>query len=155
MSEIPPSPPLSSVLPVCGWRERIDIPDWRLRRVRAKIDTGARTSAIDVAAIEPMGDGRIRFEVVGRTSPTRVTRWVEARPVRVSTVRPSSGEPQTRYVCEVPIRIGELERMIEVSLVRREGMLCRMLLGRRALSGLVTVDPSSAYLLTSKRRKTT
>mgnify|MGYP002625432361 FL=1 len=76
-----------------GWRERVDLPDWGLRRVRAKIDTGARTSAIDVAQIEELEDGRIRFEVVSRTRPKRVTRWVEAYPVRRSVVRPSSGEP--------------------------------------------------------------
>lgn len=132
-----------------GWRERVDIPEWGLRSVRAKVDTGARTSAIDVATIEELGDGRIRFEVVFRDRPKRRTTWVEATPVRTSVVKPSHGEAQTRYVCLVPIRIGEVEREIEVSLVCRRGMLCRMLLGRTALRGFA-VDPRTKYVLSGR-----
>jgi len=139
--------------PTVGWRERVDIPAWGLRRVRAKIDTGARTSAIDVAQIEELGDGRIRFEVVSRTRPERVTKWVEATPVRTSVVKPSHGVPQERHVCQTVIRIGELSLDVEISLVCRKGMLCRMLIGRTALAGAVVVDPSAKNLL-SKRKQT-
>lgn len=138
---------------VIGWRERVDIPDWGLRNVRAKVDTGARTSAIDVAAIEELDDGRIRFEVVSRVKPTRKTAWVEATPVRRSVVKPSHGEPQTRYVCLVPVKIGAVERDIEISLVCRRGMLCRMLLGRTALDGLL-VDVSRKYVLSKREKRT-
>jgi hypothetical protein len=141
-------------LPVIGWRERVDFPDWGLKRIRAKIDTGARTSAIDVARIENLPDGRIRFEVVSKTSPVRRTRWVEATPVRTSVVKPSRGETQQRHVCRTRIRIGQLERDIEVSLVCRSGMLCRMLLGRTALAGAVLVNPADKYLLSAKQRET-
>lgn len=137
---------------VIGWRERVDIPGWGLRRVRAKIDTGARTSAIDVAEIEELGDGRIRFEVVSRVEPVRKTRWVEATLVRTSVVKPSHGEPQTRYVCKTPVRVGPIEREIEISLVCRRGMLCRMLLGRTALDGLL-VDATRKYVLTPGRKR--
>lgn len=137
-----------STLPIVGWRERVDLPGWGFNRIRAKIDTGARTSAIDVARIEELPGGRIRFEVVSRVRPTRKTRWVEATPVRVSTVKPSSGEPQQRYVCRTRVRLGPVEREIEIGLVCREGMLCRMLLGRTALEGAVLVDVSSKYILT-------
>ncbi|USO00247.1 MAG: ATP-dependent zinc protease [Phycisphaeraceae bacterium] len=139
-------------LPVIGWRERVDLPEWGLRRVRAKIDTGARTSAIDVAQVEDLGDGRIRFEVVGRKGGTPRTVWVEARPVRTSVVKPSHGETQERYVCLTPIRIGALEREVEISLVCRKHMLCRMLIGRLAVGGLATVDPARKYVATPKRK---
>ena len=135
--------------PIVGWRERIDIPDWGVRRVRAKIDTGARTSAIHVDHIEPISDERVRFEVVLRESPRR-TVMVEADVVRSSSVRPSSGRAQQRPVVLVRLRIGEVEREAEVSLVSRKGMLCRMLVGRRALEGLL-VDPTRRYLLTSRQ----
>ncbi len=138
-------------LPIVGWRERVDLPDWKLRRVRAKIDTGARTSAIDVARVEELDDGRIRFEVVSRIRPRR-TRWIEARPARTSIVKPSHGKPQQRYVCLTRIRLGDIEYEIEVSLVCRRGMLCRMLLGRTALEGRVLVDPRHKYLLTGRSR---
>lgn len=141
-----------SALPVVGWRERVDLPEWGMRRVRAKIDTGARTSAIDVAQIEELPDGRIRFEVVARVHPERRTRWVEATPVRVSTVKPSHGEAQQRYVCVTRVRVGDIERDIEISLVCRKGMLCRMLLGRTALEGMALVDSGRKYLLTRRSR---
>ncbi|MEX0876845.1 MAG: RimK/LysX family protein [Phycisphaerales bacterium] len=136
---------------VIGWRERVDLPEWGLKRVRAKIDTGARTSAIDVSEIEELDDGRIRFRVVYHHEPERVTKWIYARQLRTSTVRPSHGTPHTRHVCLTPVRIGKIEREIEISLVSRRGMLCRMLLGRRSLDGLL-VDPHNKYLLTPRKR---
>lgn len=136
-------------MPTAGWRERVDIPEWGLRRIRAKVDTGARTSAIDVAQIEDLPDGRIRFEVVSRVRPTRKTKWVEATPVRTSNVKPSHGDSQQRYVCVTQVRLGDLVLEIEVSLVCRQGMLCRMLLGRTALAGAVLVDPANKYLLSA------
>jgi len=135
-----------------GWREKIDLPEWGLMRVRAKIDTGARTSAIDVADIEELGEGKIRFRVVYHHNPEQITRWILADTVRTSTVKPSHGESQQRYVCETLVRMGEVERRIEISLVSRKGMLCRMLLGRTALDGLL-VDTSSTYVLTDAKRR--
>jgi hypothetical protein len=142
----------SSSLLVAGWRERIDLPDWGVRRIRAKLDTGARTSAIHVASIEDLPDGRIRFEVVIRERPEHKSVWVEATPARESRVKPSSGRRQSRIVCRTRMVIGEHERDIELSLVCRKGMLCRMLVGRTALDGLFVVDPARKYLLTPRRR---
>lgn len=130
-----------------GWRERIDLPEWRLHGVRAKIDTGARTSAIDVAQFEIIDDTHVRFEVVSRVRPTRKTKWVEAKMVRTSRVKPSSGEVQERIVCVTPMRIGDQVQDIELGLVCRQGMLCRMLIGRSALEGRFIVDPSCKYVL--------
>lgn len=129
-----------------GWRERIDLPDWNLRGMRAKVDTGARTSAIDVAQIEDLPDGAIRFEVVVRVKPQRKTRWITARPVRTSVVKPSHGVAQQRPVCITRMRLGEHEHDVEVSLVCRKGMLCRMLIGRTALEGHYVVDPGKKYI---------
>ena len=64
-----------------GWRERVDLPEWGLSSVHAKVDTGARTSVIDVAQFEHLENGRVRFEVVWRLRPERLTKWIEARPV--------------------------------------------------------------------------
>ncbi len=136
-----------------GWRERVALPDWRIRGVRAKIDTGARTSAIHVATFEHLPNGRIRFEVVTRERPDRRTRWIEADIVRESVVKPSSGEPQIRPVVRTTMAIGPLEFEAELGLVCRQGMLCRMLVGRRALAGLAVVDPSGLYLLSSPPTK--
>ena len=137
---------------VIGWREKVDLPEWGLLRVRTKIDTGARTSAIDVADIEELGGDEVRFRVVYHHDPERITRWIHARTVRKSTVKPSHGETQCRYVCETLVRIGDIERRIEISLVSRRGMLCRMLLGRSGLDGLL-VDATRKYLMTESKRR--
>lgn len=136
-----PTPPL-----VVGWREYVDLPEWGIRHVRAKIDTGARTSAIHVAAIEEMGADRVRFEVVVRERPERKTKWVEGELVRESVVKPSSGEAQARPVVRTRIRIGDREHEAELSLVCRAGMLCRMLVGRKALEGTFVVDPGRTHV---------
>ena len=134
-----------------GWREHVAIPAWGIRRISAKIDTGARTSAVHVGEIEEIGDGRIRFEVVFREKPVHRARWVEADLVRESSVKPSSGESQQRPVVRTMVRIGEIEREIEISLVCRQGMRCRMLVGRTALADVFAVDPSKKYLVDPRR----
>lgn len=137
-------------MPLIGCRERVALPEWGIVDVHAKIDTGARTSAIDVAAVEHLPDGRVRFEVVQRHRP-RTTQWVEADTVRTTVVKPSSGERQARVVCRTMLRIGSFEQEVELSLVCRAGMLCRMLIGRAALADVFWVDPSRRYLLSGPR----
>ncbi len=134
-----------------GWRERVDIPEWGLRRVRAKLDTGARTSAIDVAQFEMIDEEHVRFEIVYRVLPVRKTRWVEAKCHRVTNVKPSDGMPKERVICQTRIRIGEMEFDAEIGLVCRKGMLCRMLIGRSALAGRILVDSSQKYLITDSK----
>ena len=137
---------------VIGWREWLSLPDWGVERLRAKIDTGARTSALHVDNLEVLADGRLSFDVVldrrenGRKVP------VVAEQVRTSHVRPSTGKRQRRYVVETRMKLGSVEKRIEVSLVDRGGMLCRMLVGRRALGADFVVDPDRSYRI-SKRRK--
>jgi len=136
---------------VIGWRERVSLPDWGIKRIKAKIDTGARTSAIHVSTLEELDDGSVRFEVVVREGPSRKTSWVTARPVRRTTIKSSSGHRQKRIVIVTRIRIGEIEREVELTLVSRKGMLCRMLVGRTALSGIL-VDPRRINLVSALPR---
>jgi hypothetical protein len=133
-----------------GWREYVALPDWGIT-VRAKIDTGARTSALHVEEIELLPGGRVRFEAVLRRTPERSVP-VEAQLLGETVVRPSSGEPQARYVVAARMRLGGVEREIHLGLVSREHMLCRMLVGRRALEGRFIVDPDAKYLHRRKRR---
>jgi hypothetical protein len=75
---------------------------------------------------------------------------IEADLVRTSTVRSSHGRRQQRPVVETVFRLAGIERRIQISLVSRRYMLCRMLLGRTALNGDFTVDPAAKYLLTRR-----
>lgn len=142
-----------AVPPVVGWREFVDFPEWGITRLRAKIDTGARTSALHVARVEPVDDTHIRFEVVIHERPKRETIWITAPLAREAKVKPSSGQSQRRPVVRARVRMGTVEQEIEISLVGRKGMLCRMLVGRSALAGTFVVNPAKRYLLTPKNRR--
>ena len=132
-----------------GWREWADLPEWGIRRVRAKLDTGARTSALDVASVEELADGRVAFDVVpSRRSDRRVR--VVTDVVRRTRVRSSNGAAMSRFVVTTRLRLGPVEREIEVTLVDRGAMLHRLLVGRIGLTGLV-VDPSRRYVLSHRK----
>lgn len=136
-----------------GLAEYVDIPGWRIRGLRAKVDTGARSSALHVENLREVGRGRVRFDVrLHRLhSDRRVT--VEAKVVRRARVRASTGVASTRIFVAMTVRIGSVVQEIELGLVDREHMLYRMLLGRMALAGHFLVDPSRRYLLTSARAR--
>lgn len=137
---------------VIGWREAVDFPEWGIKRVHAKIDTGACNSAIHVENIEVMDEGHLKFEVVVKERPTRQVVECVGRIERHANIKPSTGEVQERPIVTTVIQVGDVEREIEVSLISREGMRCRMLLGRSALAGIY-VDPINKYLLTDAPRK--
>lgn len=146
---LPESP---TPIPV-GWREYIALPDWGITRVRVKVDTGARTSAIHVAEYQELEDGTARFEVVISERPKMRTILVEAPLVREAVVKPSSGKRQRRPVVRTTMRLGGVQKEIEISLVSRQGMLCRMLLGRTALGADYCVDASKKYLASGRPKR--
>jgi len=130
-----------------GWREYIDLPDWDITGLEVKCDTGARTSAIDVDDVVHLADDRARFTVVfDRAHPER-RRTIEADIERMTRVRSSNGAIRERMFVKTLARIGLIEKTIEISLVSRHRMICRMLLGRTALSPEFVVDSSRVYCL--------
>lgn len=136
-----------------GWRERVAFPDWKITGIQAKIDTGARTSALHVDDVSELSDDRIRFSVVlSRKQPARKVA-VEAKVVRITKVRSSSGHQQKRYVVDAKIKIGSVTKVIETSLVSRANMTCRMLVGRKALEGDFLVDASERYVCSEPPKK--
>lgn len=136
-------------LEVVGWREYVSFPDFDIPRLLAKVDTGARTSAIHAEDIQVLGDGWVRFKlVIDRESGE--FKWQKAKLLRTSKVKPSSGRVQHRYVIETKIRLGSHQFKTEISLVSRGDMLCRMLVGRVSLRGRYLVDPNRRFVV-SKR----
>ncbi len=134
---------------IIGWREMIAIPDWGIPELRAKMDTGARSSAIDVASSEILPEGRVRFEVVLDRKKRDRKRIIEASISRRTSIRSSTGETRDRLMVLVEVKIGPIMKPVEFSLVCRKNMLCRALLGRRALEGDFLVDPTRKYSLNS------
>ena len=138
---------------IVGWRESIALPDWHIPRLRAKIDTGAKTSAIDVDQIELLPGKKIRFDVVLSNSHRRRRKWITADIERSTIVRSSNGSRETRYVVSTTLDLGGLKLPAEFTLVRRENMLCRMLIGRSALARHYLVDVARTYVTRSPKPK--
>lgn len=138
---------------IIGWTEYIDFPVWGIKGIKAKIDTGARSSALHVEDLKELPGGWVEFDVIidRRKSHRRV--GVRCRVIKWARVRSSTGVYTRRCFVKAKIRIAHVEKEIEVSLVSREAMLFRMLLGRKALEDDFLVDVNHRARLTEKPRK--
>jgi hypothetical protein len=133
-----------------GWREWVGLPDLRVGAIKAKVDTGARTSALQAYNIAPFrrqGALWLRFELhpIQRSEATRVV--CEARAIDERTVRNSGGGVERRYIIRTMLKLGEKSWPIELALANRDQMGFRMLLGRTAVQGHALIEPGRSYLL--------
>jgi hypothetical protein len=132
-----------------GWREWVGLPDLRVDAIKAKIDTGARTSALHAYRIEPVRRGGalwIRFELHPMQRSERMKVTCEARAIDERTVRNSGGGVERRYIIVTLLQLGDQSWPIELALANRDQMGFRMLLGRTALQGRALIEPGRSYL---------
>ncbi len=127
-----------------GWREWVMLPELGLTHIKAKVDTGARTSALHAARVERVGD---RVMLLMHPLQRRLDLAVacEATVIDERVVRDSGGHEEPRLVIRTALVIGTETRNVEVTLTNRDNMGFRMLIGRTAMSGLL-VDPARSYL---------
>lgn len=131
-----------------GWEEWVALPDLNLPALKAKVDTGARTSALHAFRIEIYGPAEhpmVHFGIHPIPSRDDVAVFASAPICDRREVTSSNGETELRPVVRTTLRIGERSWPIEVSLTNREAMSYRMLLGRQAISEDTLVDPSLSF----------
>ncbi len=135
--------------PMLGWREWVALPELNLSEIKAKIDTGARSSALHAFEIDPYRKGGQRWVMFAiHPMQHRCDVAVECHaPVKDRRlVMDSGGHKQRRYVIETQMIVGQSVISAEMTLTNRDSMLFRMLLGRTAMDANFTVDPGASYL---------
>lgn len=139
-----------TILKEIGWKEWLELPDLGIPAIKAKIDTGAKTSALHTFHLDTYKSDNIemvRFHIHPLRNRTDIEIICEAPIVDKRMVRDSGGHTEERIVIKSNIMLGKQAWPIEITLTSRDDMLFRMLLGRSAIkSGSFNVNPAKAYL---------
>ena len=138
-----------------GWREWVGLPDLGIAQIKAKVDTGARTSALHAFEVRPYsedGRDRVEFKLHPRQRDSETVVVCRADVTDQRTVSDSGGHKEQRYVIRSMLSLGAHSWPIEITLTARDDMMFRMLLGRTAMNGHALVDPARSYVTGKKKR---
>jgi hypothetical protein len=143
-------------LPVIGWREWVGLPEFGIDHLKAKVDTGARTSSLHAFDLEEfVRDGivYVRFTIHPEQRRARPEIPAEMPLLARRRVRDSGGKVELRPIVETQIELHGQRWPIELTLTRRDAMGFRMLLGRQAIRGHFIVDPGGSYYAGKRPRR--
>ncbi|MAS92487.1 MAG: ATP-dependent zinc protease [Verrucomicrobiales bacterium] len=139
----------SNSLQVIGWREWLSLPSLGIDHIKAKVDTGARTSALHTFGLEiyesDEGISRVKFRVHPLQDNEDFVVECDCPVANQKSVKDSGGHEEIRPFIKIPITLGPKTWEAEVSLTNRDNMKFRMLLGRTAMRGHYLVHPGISY----------
>ena len=141
---------------VIGWREWVELPELKIKKVKAKIDTGARTSslhAFDLELFKRSGKHYVSFKVHPEQRSTKGTVKCKAKVLEFRKVKSSNGQSELRPVILTPVKLLGEEWPIEVTLTNRDEMGFRMLLGRESFRKKFYVDAGNSYFGKKKKKR--
>ena len=134
---------------VVGWREWVALPQLDIPAIKAKIDTGAKTSALHAHYIEPFSEGgieKIKFGIRPIRKRTKLELHCVADILDRRVVSDSGGHREERFVIQTIVELAGARWPIEMTLTNRDTMLFRMLLGRSAMADRFIVQPGESFL---------
>ncbi|MFZ4664956.1 MAG: ATP-dependent zinc protease [Prochlorotrichaceae cyanobacterium] len=140
---------LAKKLPLIGWREWVALPDLQTPAIKAKIDTGARSSALHAFDLEILTEAEqtyLRFKVHPQQRSDRGVIETQAPLLEYRAVRSSNGLVEKRPVIQTAIALGDRSWTIDLTLTNRDVMGFRLLLGRQAIRRQFWVDPGRSFL---------
>ena len=135
---------------ILGSEEWCSFPELGIPTIKARVDSGAKTSALHAVNIAPFIKNEtnwVKFDINPIQNNQKTVIHCEAPLIDKRIVKSSSGFREQRYVIQTTIEIGDSKWAIEMTLTNRDSMGFRMLLGREAMSGRILVDPEQQYLL--------
>ena len=144
---------MANAIMTVGWREFVSLPELDLHQLKAKIDTGARTSCLHAFSIEPYEKKEvqwIRFGIHPNQGDMQVKQYCDAKVVDQRLVSDSGGHKEMRYVISTLLVMGSQQWPVEMTLTNRDSMRFRILIGRTAMTNRIVVDPTASYLTTDK-----
>ncbi len=143
-------------LPIIGWREWVGLPELGIKIIKAKVDSGARSSSLhayDLHEFERDGINLVRFKVHPLQRKTTKTVECEAAILEYRSVRSSSGKASRRPVIVTNVKLLGVTWPVELTLANRDAMGFRMLLGREAFRRRFLVDAGNSYYGGRPKRK--
>ena len=135
---------------IVGWREWVSLPDLGIKSIKAKMDTGAKTSALHTYFIEPINNSErpmVRFGIHPMQKSVKNDTICIADIVDERRIVDSGGHPELRYIIRTSILVGNKKWPVDLSLTNREQMRFRLLIGRAAISEQLIIDPKLSFTL--------
>lgn len=139
---------------IIGWREWVSLPELGIDKIKAKVDTGARTSALHAFKLHPYKEGnkdKIRFDIHPIQHNVNKVITCVADITDQRWVSDSGGHREERYVISTPITLNNQTWLVEITLTERDSMLFRMLLGRSAIRHRFIVNPARSFIKDPKK----